>query len=240
MESQQWYVLTFYHNHAERNVGAVLINVQGLVGGCNLFFNPDIITSMTDLGFLSPDSRSYSFDHRANGYSRGEAFGMVLIKPLRSAIQDGDTIRAVIRATSANQDGRTPGLTQPSSKAQEAMVREAYERGRVDLSDTRFFEAHGTGTPIGDPIEVEAIRAVFGEHRTKDQPLYVGAVKSNIGHTEGASGLAGLIKTVLVLEKAIIPPNALFERLNPSIPPLEGSIEVSIKTPRLVLLLISI
>lgn len=185
------------------------------------------MTSMTDLGFLSPDSRSYSFDHRANGYSRGEAFAMVLVKPLHLAIQDGDTIRAVIRATSTNQDGRTPGITQPSSKAQESMIREAYMRGGLDLSDTRFFEAHGTGTAIGDPIEAEAIHAVFGERQMRDQPLYVGAVKSNIGHTEGASGLAGLIKTVMVLEKAIIPPNALFERVNPSIPLLDWNIEVS-------------
>ena len=182
---------------------------------------------MTDLGFLSPDSISYSFDHRANGYSRGEAFGMVLIKPLRAAIQDGNTIRAVIRATSANQDGHTPGITQPSSKAQEEMIREAYTKGGLDLSETRFYEAHGTGTSIGDPIEAEAIHAVFGERRSKDQPLYVGAVKSNIGHTEGASGLAGLIKTVLVLEKATIPPNALFERANPRIPSLDWNIAVS-------------
>ena len=182
---------------------------------------------MTDLGFLSPDSRSYSFDHRANGYSRGEAFTMVLIKPLRSAIRDGNTIRAVIRATSANQDGRTPGLTQPSSKAQEQMIRDAYISGGLDLSETRYFEAHGTGTSVGDPIEADAIRAVFTARRTKDQPLYVGAVKTNIGHTEGASGLAGLIKTILVLEKAVIPPNALFERVNPRINPLDWNIHVS-------------
>lgn len=152
---------------------------------------------------------------------------MVLVKPLHLAIQDGDTIRAVIRATSTNQDGRTPGITQPSSKAQESMIRETYMRGGLNLSDTRFFEAHGTGTTIGDPIEAEAINAVFGERRMRDQPLFVGAVKSNIGHTEGASGLAGLIKTVMVLEKAIIPPNALFERVNPSIPLLDWNIEVS-------------
>lgn len=183
------------------------------------------MTSMTDFGFLSPDGRSYSFDHRANGYSRGEGFGVVLLKPLHSAIQDGDTIRAVIRATSTNQDGRSPGITQPSGIAQEDMIREAYSRGGLDLAATRFFEAHGTGTSIGDPIEAEAIHKAFEGQHPKGQPLYVGAVKSNIGHTEGASGLAGLIKTVLILEKAIIPPNALFEKVNPKIRSGDWNIE---------------
>ncbi|KAL9115277.1 MAG: hypothetical protein Q9187_007346 [Circinaria calcarea] len=193
----------------------LLIMWQGLVGGCNLFFNPDVFTSMTDLNFLSPDGKSYSFDHRANGYSRGEGFGMVVVKPLSLALKNGDTIRAVIRATGANQDGRTPGITQPSSKAQEDMIRQTYQNGGLDLSETRFFEAHGTGTPLGDFVEASAINAAFGQNK---HPLYVGALKSNIGHLEGASGLAGLIKTVLVLEKAVIPPNALFERPNEKIP----------------------
>ena len=195
------------------------------------------MTSMAELGFLSPDSRSYSFDHRANGYSRGEAFGAVLLKPLSSAIKCGDTIRAVIRASSANQDGHTPVITQPSSKAQEDMIHEAYTNGGLDPAQTRFFEAHGTGTAIGDPIEAEAIHKVFGDRRVKEQPLYVGTVKSNIGHTEGASGLASLIKTVLALEKGIIPPNALFERVNPKIPSLDWGIQVSDETLNVEMLL---
>ena len=154
---------------------------------------------------------------------------MVLIKPLRAALRDGDIIRAVIRSTSANQDGRTPGITQPSSEAQQNMIRNAYESAGLDLSCTRFFEAHGTGTAVGDPIEAEAINTVFGQQRTKDQPLYVGAVKSNIGHCEGASGLAGLIKTILVLEKATIPPNTLFERGNPKIPLNDWNIEFPVE-----------
>ena len=176
------------------------------------------MTSMTDFGFLSPDGRSYSFDHRANGYSRGEGFAMVLLKPLHSAIHDGDTIRAVIRATNTNQDGHTPGITQPCGEAQKEMICEAYRKGDLDMAVTRFFEAHGTGTSVGDPIEAKAIYKAFEGRHAKSQPLYVGAVKSNIGHTEGASGLAGLIKTILILEKAIIPPNALFEKENPKIP----------------------
>ena len=122
--------------------------MQGLVGGCNIIFNPDIYTSMTDLNFLSPDGVSYSFDSRANGYSRGEGFGVVIIKPLSLALRNGDTIRAVIRATGTNQDGRTPGITQPSSKAQEDMIRETYRKASLDMGKTRFFEAHGTGTSL--------------------------------------------------------------------------------------------
>ena len=181
---------------------------------------------MGDMGFLSPDGRSYSFDHKANGYSRGEGFCIILVKSLAMAIQDGNTVRAVIRATSSNQDGRTPVICQPSSRAQEDMIRDAYIKADLDTSETRFFEAHGTGTPVGDPLEAKAINAVFGPQRSKSEPLYVGSLKSSIGHTEGASGLAGLIKTVLVLEKAVIPPNALYEKPNSLIPLDDWTIEV--------------
>ena len=172
--------------------------------------------ALADLNFLSPDSRCYSFDHRANGYSRGEGFGVVIIKTLSEALRNGDTIRAVIRATSATQDGRTPGITQPNSRAQEDMIRETYHTAGLDMEETRYFEAHGTGTPLGDPLEANAIHAAF--NRSREEPMYIGAVKSNIGHLEGASGVAGLIKTILVLENAIIPPNIGFERVNPAIP----------------------
>lgn len=172
---------------------------------------------MTDLGILSPDSISYSFDQRANGYARGEGVGIVILKPLSKALEDNDTIRAVIRATAINQDGRTPGITQPSSRAQEAMIREAYRVGGLDMATTRFLEAHGAGTPTGDPLEASAIGAAFQGQRSLDEPLYVGAVKTNVGHLEGASGLAGLIKTILVLEKGIIPQNLWFEHCNPKI-----------------------
>ena len=103
-------------------------------------------------------------------------------------------------------------ITQPSSIAQEALIRDTYEAGGLDLKQTRYFEAHGTGTPLGDPLEASAIGAVFGEHRSSKKPLFVGALKSNIGHLEGASGIAGLIKAVLVIEKGVIPPNIWFER----------------------------
>ena len=117
-------------------------------------------------------------------------------------------------------------ITQPSSVAQEALIRETYEAGGMGLNTTRFFEAHGTGTPLGDPVEASAIGAVFGSHRSQDEPLFIGALKSNIGHLEGASGIAGIIKTILVLEKGVIPPNIWFEKPNPKILVKDWNIKV--------------
>lgn len=188
------------------------------MGGCNLFYNPDTCIPLTSLGFLSPDAKCYSFDHRANGYSRGEGFGILVLKRLSDAIHDQDTIRAVIRNTVANQDGRSPGITQPTKHAQVDAIRQAYEHAGLDPSVMRYFEAHGTGTPVGDPIEASAIAEVFSELRSEEEPLYVGALKSNIGHLEGAAGIAGLMKAVLTLKVAIIPPNVWFEKENPRIP----------------------
>ena len=166
---------------------------------------------------MSGDSRCLSFDDKGSGYAKGEGFGALILKPLKDAVADGDTVRAVIRSTTTNQDGRTPGITQPSLAAQEEQIRAAYKLGGLDLDYTRLFEAHGTGTAMGDPIEAEAIRNVFQKHRSPEDPMYVGAVKSNIGHLEAVAGLAGVIKTILCLEKGIIPPNAGFETLNRSI-----------------------
>lgn len=190
-----------------------------LVGGSNLILNPDTaMIPLTNLGFLSPDGRCYAFDHRANGYARGEGYAVLVLKRLRDAVRDRDTVRAVIRATGANQDGRTPGISQPRADAQAALIRQTYASAGLSLAETRFFEAHGTGTAVGDPIEASGIAQVFGPHRSADEPLYVGAVKSNIGHLEGASALAGLVKTILALENGTIPPNINFEKVNPKIP----------------------
>ena len=120
------------------------------MGGCSLIYDPYTTAQLSELNFLSPDGRCYSFDHRANGYARGEGFGVVILKKLSTAIDDGDTIRAVIRASGANQDGKTPGITQPSSQAQQELIRNTYLAGGLEMSRTRFFEAHGTGTVIGD------------------------------------------------------------------------------------------
>ena len=186
---------------------------------------------MSNLNLLSHDSRSWSFDSRANGYARGEGFGVVIIKRLKDAVADHDTIRAVIRSTGLNQDGRTPGITVPNGEAQRSLIQNTYLKAGLDKSCTRFFEAHGTGTPVGDPIEAHAISSVFKEFRTVEQPLYVGAVKSNIGHLEGASGLAGFIKTIMVLEKGIIPPNTGFDQVNPAINPEELRLHVRLSRP---------
>ena len=178
------------------------------------------------MNFLSPDSKCYSFDHRANGYSRGEGTAVVVLKLLSQAVKDSDLIRGVIRATGINQDGRTPGITQPNSDAQEAMISQTYESANLNLSCTHFFEAHGTGTTIGDRMEATAIANVFQKHGDSAVPLRIGAVKSNIGHLEGAAGLAGLIKSVLILEKGIIPPNVWFEKSGPSIDTQAWNIKV--------------
>ncbi|KAI1108641.1 hypothetical protein F5Y14DRAFT_435490 [Nemania sp. NC0429] len=190
---------------------------MALVTGANLILTPDGFLLLSNLGFLSPDSKSHSFDHRANGYARGEGVIALVLKPLRDAIKDGDMIRAVIRSTGTNQDGHTPSLTQPSPEAQEELIRQVYKKANLSFESTRYVEAHGTGTPVGDPIEMKAIGRVFRPYRSPEDPLYVGSVKANIGHLEGCSGLAGIIKSIMILEKGIIVPNALFERPNDNI-----------------------
>ncbi len=141
----------------------------------------------------------------------------MVLKRVSDAIRDDDTIRAVIRSTASNQDGKSPGITQPTKTAQVDLIRQAYESAGLDFASTRYFEAHGTGTPVGDPIEASAISSVFTKYRSPEDPIYIGALKSNIGHLEGAAGIAGLLKSVFVLERGIIPPNCWFEKPNPKI-----------------------
>ncbi|UKZ46287.1 Type I Iterative PKS [Trichoderma virens] len=188
-----------------------------LVTGANLLLDPTLFHLLSNQNFLSPDSLSYSFDQRANGYARGEGVIAVVLKSVAAAVRDGDMIRAVIRASGSNQDGHTPVITQPSQQAQQDLIQHVYQKANLSLADTRYVEAHGTGTPVGDPIEARAIGRVFRKYRSQKEPLYIGSVKSNIGHLEGASGLAGLLKVILSLEKGVIPPNALFEKINPAI-----------------------
>ncbi|KAL9107660.1 MAG: hypothetical protein Q9227_007467 [Pyrenula ochraceoflavens] len=193
-----------------------------VIGATNLVLAPDVMVCMSKLHFLSPDSLCYTYDSRANGYSRGEGIAAIILKPLADAIADNDVIRAVIRGSACNQDGKTSGITLPSQSAQETLIRDAYEAAGCDPSQTSYFEAHGTGTQAGDPIEAGAIGNTLGQRRPmghdgKRQPLYVGSVKTNVGHTEGASGLAGVIKAVLSLEHGAIPPNLNYESPNPQI-----------------------
>ncbi|KAK6495993.1 hypothetical protein TWF481_002022 [Arthrobotrys musiformis] len=192
---------------------------MAVVGGVSLTYMPDLFVYLDNMGFLSPDSRCHSFDSRGNGYARSEGVGVVILKRLSDAIKPGlnHTIRAVIRSTGTNSDGYTSGLTQPSGKSQIALMKETYEKAGLDMEPTRFCEAHGTGTLLGDPIESAAIGTVFKPARSSEDPLYIGASKANIGHLEAASGIAGVIKSVLVLENGVIPPIADLVTLNPEI-----------------------
>ncbi|EED14251.1 polyketide synthase, putative [Talaromyces stipitatus ATCC 10500] len=191
---------------------------MSIVAGANYLANPMDIMGMAHHGFLSPDGKCYSFDHRANGYARGEGVGSIVVKRLSDAIRDGNTIRAVIRGSGVNQDGRTAGITLPSASAQEDLIRKVYASAGLDPKDTRMLEAHGTGTSAGDPVEASAAAKIFGPHRSTFDPLYIGAIKSGIGHLEGGAGVAGVIKSVMVLESGIIPPNVNFEKPNLKVP----------------------
>ncbi|MCJ1285020.1 hypothetical protein MMC26_004357 [Xylographa opegraphella] len=184
---------------------------QAIVGGCHLVLSPDIMISMSLLGLFSADGRSYTYDNRGTGYGRGEGVATIVIKPLDAAIKAGDNIRAVIRNSGANQDGKTTGVTFPSQEAQIDLMNSVYRTAGLDCAETAYVEAHGTGTAVGDPIEAEAIATVFGSVRPPDDPVLVGSIKTNIGHTEATSGLAGIIKTVYMLENGLIPPNINFE-----------------------------
>lgn len=185
-----------------------------LVGGVNLIMAPGMTTAMTEQGVLSKDGSCKTFSADANGYARGEAITAIYVKPLSHAIRDGNPVRAVIRATATNVDGKTPGMSYPSTTAQEAVMRRAYKvAGILDYGLTAMVECHGTGTPVGDPIEANAVARVFGA-----AGVYIGSVKPNLGHAEGASGLVSVIKMILALENRIIPPNIRFTHPNPAIP----------------------
>jgi acyl transferase domain-containing protein len=198
------------------------------VTGVNIIDFPGTAMTLGGLGgVLSPDGKCFSFDHRANGYGRGEGVGTVIVKRLDAALRDKNTIRAVIRGTGSNQDGRTPGIALPSMEAQERLIRQVYASAGLDMGHTRYFEAHGTGTPAGDPIEAGAIAAAFNSSASNDQPLYIGSIKANIGHLEGAAGIAGVIKAVLMVEKGVIPPAANFEKANAKIPLQEWNMRIA-------------
>ena len=192
---------------------------------------------LSNAGFLSPDGICYSFDHRANGYSRGEGFATIILKPLARAIREGDAVRAVIRGTGVNAGGRTPSVSQPSAKAQLNLIHQTYASAGCDLDSTQFFESHGTGTVVGDPIEAQVISEAF-ENRPQ-QSMIVGAVKTNIGHLEAASGLASIIKCVMMLESGLIPPNIWFEKLNPEISAFNIKVTCDSTSEKLSLTLIS-
>uniref|UniRef100_L7ITG6 Ketosynthase family 3 (KS3) domain-containing protein n=1 Tax=Pyricularia oryzae (strain P131) TaxID=1143193 RepID=L7ITG6_PYRO1 len=190
---------------------------MAIAGGVNLLLSPDSFLQLHILSVLSPEGRSRSFDDEGRGYGRGEGCGVVVLKPLASALRDGDAIRAVIRGTGSNSDGWTKGMAMPSGPSQISLIKDVYETFGLDYASTQYMEAHGTGTKVGDPTEAYAIYNTIGR-AARDQKLIMGSVKPNIGHLEPAAGIAGLIKGVLALERSLIPPNILLTKINRKIP----------------------
>ena len=186
-----------------------------IVVGSALHFDPNWFLTMADMSFLSSDGRCRAFDAAGSGYARGEGICAVVLKRKDLAMSDKNPIRAAVCGTAANHDGHKEGLTMPNSKAQESLMADLYKRTGIPTNETGYFEAHGTGTAAGDPREMRAIGAVFAPSRR--QALHVGSIKTNIGHLEGASGLAGIIKTTLSLEAGKILPNMHFNNPNPNI-----------------------
>uniref|UniRef100_A0A0B7KJD8 Uncharacterized protein n=1 Tax=Bionectria ochroleuca TaxID=29856 RepID=A0A0B7KJD8_BIOOC len=192
---------------------------SAIVGGTNLIIAPDQQMNTARMGVMSRTNQSHTFDVTADGYGRAEGVGALYIKPLSAALQNGDPIRAIIRSTASNFNGKgTEGITHPSVDGQFRVMRAAYEMAGLDPKDTFYVECHGTGTPVGDPIEVKAVHRAMGTTRSSDNPVMVGSVKPNIGHSESASSMGTLIKAVLSLENGVIPPTAGITKLNPSIP----------------------
>ncbi|MEE8155552.1 MAG: SDR family NAD(P)-dependent oxidoreductase [Phycisphaerales bacterium] len=188
-----------------------------LAGGVNIILAPEISISLCKIGALSPDGRCKTFDASANGYVRGEGCGMVVLKRVEDARADGDRILALVRSSAVNHDGRSSGITVPNGRSQVALFREALALSGVDADEIQYVETHGTGTPLGDPIEMNSIATVYGEGRSSDRPLLVGSVKTNIGHLEAAAGVAGFIKVVQAIERGKVPPHLHFRNPSPFI-----------------------
>jgi myxalamid-type polyketide synthase MxaE and MxaD len=190
---------------------------MALAGGVNMILSPAHSIAFTKAGVLAPDGRCKAFDARANGYVRGEGGGLIVLKPLSTALADRDPIYALIPGSAMNQDGRTNGLMAPSREAQESMLREAYYSAGISPGSVQYVETHGTGTLLGDSIEAKALGAVIGVNRTTG-PCVIGSVKTNIGHLEAAAGIAGLIKVILSLKHRTISPSLHYQSPNPHIP----------------------
>ncbi|TVY25284.1 Polyketide synthase-nonribosomal peptide synthetase [Lachnellula hyalina] len=204
-----------------------------VAAGANLIFGPEAYISESNLHMLSSSGRSRMWDAAADGYARGEAIGALVLKRLCDAIEDGDHVECIIRETGVSQDGRTQGITMPSETSQAALIRDTYLRAGLDLTKKedrcQYFEAHGTGTAVGDPKEAEAVATAFFGHENNippDDMLFVGSIKTVVGHTEGTAGIAGVIKASLALQYGVIPPNLHFNQLNPAIEPFYKYLQV--------------
>ncbi|KAI1116691.1 beta-ketoacyl synthase domain-containing protein [Nemania sp. NC0429] len=209
-----------------------------VASGSNLLLGPEPYIHESKLNMLSPDGRSRMWDKGANGYARGDGVASVVLKTLSNAIADGDHIEAIVRETGVNQDGRSRGITMPSAAAQAALIKATYAKAGLPLGTAggppcQYFEAHGTGTPAGDPVEAEAVHtAFFGDRSAAEEaaettlPLFVGSIKTVIGHTESTAGLAGILKVVQAMKHGQIPPNLLLEQLNPAVLPFYRHLHV--------------
>ncbi len=197
-----------------------------LAAGVGLLLAPEPFINFSKAGMLAPDGRCKTFDAAADGYVRGEGCGVVVLKRLGDALADNDPVLAVVRGSAVNQDGPSGGLTVPSGPSQEAVIKKALAEAALDPRRISYVEAHGTGTSLGDPIEINALAGALCRQRTKTEPLMVGSVKTNIGHLEAASGMAGVIKVILALQQRRIPPHLHFHTPNPHLPWREMPIEV--------------
>nr|VFK30698.1 MAG: Acyl transferase domain-containing protein [Candidatus Kentron sp. MB]VFK75343.1 MAG: Acyl transferase domain-containing protein [Candidatus Kentron sp. MB] len=186
-----------------------------IAGGVNLMLSSGITDSFSASQLLSPGGCCNAFDAKADGYVRGEGCGMVILKRTTDAIRDADPILAIVKGSAVNQDGRTNGITAPNGPAQQMVVRKALANAGVSAREIGYVETHGTGTPLGDPIEFNALKEVLTPDRSSEEVCYIGSVKTNIGHLEAAAGIAGVIKTVLVLQHREIPPHPHFDTINP-------------------------
>lgn len=199
--------------------------------GSNLILGPEMFVIESKLKMLSPDGRGRMWDKDANGYARGEGVAALVLKTLSAALADGDHIECIIRETGLNSDGATAGLTMPSASAQRALIQSTYAKAGLDLSREndrpQYFEAHGTGTPAGDPVEAEAISsAFFPSDSAQQEKLFVGSIKTVLGHTEGTAGVAAILKASLALQNSTVPPNLLLENLSPAVAPFYKNLEI--------------
>ena len=188
-----------------------------LAGGVNTVLSPGKTREMAELGMLSREQRCKTFDASADGFARGEGCGMLVLKRLDQAQADGDPIRAVLRGAAVNQNGPSAGATAPNGPAQERVIETALRQSGIEPSQVDYLEAHGAGSALGDPIEVQAAVTVYGKGRQEDRPLLIGSVKTNIGHLETAAGVAGIIKVVLAMKRGVIPKQLHFREPNPNL-----------------------
>ena len=191
---------------------------MALAGGVNLILSPEASIGLSKMRALAPDGRCKTFDAAADGYGRGEGCGVVVLKRLSDAIANGDNILALVRGSAVNHDGASSGLTVPNGLAQEALIKEALKNARVEPQEVSYVETHGTGTALGDPIEVRALGSVFCEERSFETPLYIGSVKTQVGHLESAAGVASLMKVILALQNQEIPGNLHLKEPSSHIP----------------------